>query len=129
MDTTNLQQTASDAATQSRSFISHQLDLRSTQIGETIMSAAGDLRRIADGLRSDQSVPGSADLATRGADVIERVGSYLQNSDGDELIADLEDFARQRPWAVAVAALTGGFAASRVLKASSTRRYRSNYGT
>jgi hypothetical protein len=125
---TNVQQAASDAATQSRSFISHQLDTRSTQIGETISSTAGDLRRIADELRSNETVPGSADLATRGADAIEHIGSYLQNSDGDRLIADLEGFARRRPWVVAVSALAGGFAASRVLKASSTRRYRSTYG-
>lgn len=125
---TNLQQTASDAATQSRSFISNQLDTRSSQIGETISSTAGDLRRIADELRSSETVPGSADLALRGADAIDNVGSYLQNADGDQLIADLENFARQRPWAVAVAALAGGFAVSRVLKSSSTRRYRSTYG-
>lgn len=125
----NLQQSAADAASQSRSFFSQQLDTRSTQIGETISSTAGDLRRIADELRSSQTVAGSADLATRGADAIENIGSYLQNTDGDQLITDLESFARERPWVVAVAALAGGFAASRVLKSSSTRRYRSAYGS
>jgi hypothetical protein len=129
MHTTDLKQTASDAVSQSRSFISDQLDSRSTQIGETISSTAGDLRRIADELRSSETVAGGADLATRGADAIDKMGRYLQQADGDQLIADLEHFARQQPWAVAAAALTAGFAASRVLKASSSRRYRTAYGS
>jgi hypothetical protein len=127
MNTTDLKQTAAEAASTSRSFISAQLDSRSTQIGTTISSTAGDLRRIADELRSSETVAGSADLANRGADAIDRIGQYLQSANGDQLIADAETFARERPWAVALAALTAGFAASRVLKASSAQRYRSTY--
>jgi hypothetical protein len=128
METTDFRQAASDAATQSRSYISAQLDDRSTQIGAVISSTADDLRRIAGELRTSETVSGSANLADRGADAIDRVGRYLQSADGDRLIADAEAFARDRPWAVAVAALTVGFAASRVLKASSSQRYRSAYG-
>jgi hypothetical protein len=35
----------------------------------------------------------------------------------------VEDFARSKPWAVAAGGLALGFAASRFLKASSSRRY------
>ena len=125
MQTSNLSEAATQARERSRSFISAQLDDRSTQIGATISSTAGDLRRIADELRSSETVTGSADLANRGADTIDRFGSYLQAADGDQLIADAEAFARERPWAVALAALAAGFAASRVLKAASSQRYRS----
>lgn len=125
MEATSVKQAAADAASQSRSFISSQLHDRTTQIGTTISSTANDLRRIADDLRANEAVPGSAQLASRGADAIDRVGQYLTNSDGDRLLADAEAFARERPWTVAVAALTTGFALSRVLKASSARRYRS----
>lgn len=128
METSDLKQAASDAVGQSRSFISAQLDDRSTQVGTTISSTAGDLRRIADELRANETVAGSADLANRGADAIDRVGQYLQNADGEQLIADAEAFARDRPWVIAVAALAAGFAASRVLKASSAQRYHSSYG-
>lgn len=128
MDVTDLQQAASGVADRSRSFLSAQLDARSTRIGATISSTADDLRRIADELRTNAAVPGSADLAERGADAIGRVGRYLQSSDSEQLITDAEEFARQRPWAVTVAALAVGFAASRVLKASSVQRYRSTYG-
>lgn len=129
MEAADLKQAATDAAGQTRSFISAQLDDRSTQLGNSISSTAADLRRIADNLRDNETVAGSADLAQFGADYIDKIGSYLRDSDGEQLIADAEDFARQRPWAVAAAAVAVGFAASRVLKASSSRRYRSTYGS
>jgi hypothetical protein len=129
MQTSDIQAAATDAARQSRSFISGQLDARSTQVGSGISSTAGDLRRIADELKSSETVSGAADLAYRGADAIDRVGQYLQRADGDTLLADAEEFARQRPWVVAVAARGAGFAASRVLKASSRQRYRAGYDT
>jgi hypothetical protein len=124
MQTSDLTQAPSHAAAQSRSFISNQLDARSTQLGSTISSMAGDLRKIADDLRSSETVSGSAELANRGADAIERVGSYLRDADGDRLLSDMEEFTRRQPWTIAAAALAAGFAASRVLKASSSRRYR-----
>ncbi len=124
MQSSDLKSVASDAASKSRSFISAQLDDRSTQIGTTVSATAGDLRRIADELRTNETVPGSADLAERGATFIDRIGTYLTDADGEQLIADAENFARQRPWVVAGAALVAGFAASRVLKASSIQRYR-----
>ena len=124
MDTSEIQNAAADVAGKSRSFLSAQLDERATKIGAGITSTAGDLRRIATELRASETVSGAADFAERGADVIERVGTYLCEADGERLIADAEDFARQRPWVIAFAAATAGFAASRVLKASSAERYR-----
>jgi hypothetical protein len=47
----------------------------------------------------------------------------MKESDADRILGDVEDFARSNPWAVAAAGLALGFVASRVLKASSTRRY------
>lgn len=129
MQTTDLQHTANDAVAQSRSFISDQLDSRSTQLGEKVSSTADDLRRIANDLRNSETVSGAANIATRGADAFDRAGTYLQQADGDQLISDLESFARERPWMMALGALAAGFAASRVLKTSSARRYHSAYAT
>jgi hypothetical protein len=125
MEGTSVKQAAADAASQSRSFISSQLDDRTTEIGTNLSSTASELRRFAEDLRANQTVPGSADIALRGADAIDRLGAYLKDADGDRLIADAEAFARDRPWTIALAALTTGFALSRLLKASSSRRYRS----
>jgi hypothetical protein len=47
----------------------------------------------------------------------------MKESDGDRILGDVEDFARSNPWAVAAGGLALGFVASRVLKASSSRRY------
>jgi hypothetical protein len=124
MHTSDLTQAASGAGARSRSFISNQLDVRSTQLGNAISSTAGDLRKVANDLRSSETVSGTAELANRGADAIEGVGSYLRDADGDRLLNDIEEFTRRQPWTIAAAALAAGFAASRVLKASSSRRYR-----
>ena len=64
-----------------------------------------------------------ARLAEQAADRAERLGSYLKESDAERILGDVEDFARQRPWAVIAGGIAVGFAASRFLKASSTERY------
>ena len=129
MDTSQLGNSASDIAAKSRSFVSAQLNDRSSQVGSSLSSTAEDLRRIAGELRNSETISGSADFAERGADIAGRIGTYLTDSDGEKLISDAEDFARQRPWSVALTALAVGFAASRVLKASSAQRYRdAGYG-
>ena len=78
----------------------------------------------------EQGKDGPAKLADQAADRAQRVGSYLEDSDADRIIGDVEDFARRNPWAVALGGLALGFAASRVLRASSTDRYQSGaYGS
>jgi hypothetical protein len=115
----------------SRSFVRAQLDSRSSQIGSTISSTARELRHIAVYMRSGEPSAAGAELAERSADALERVGHYLQEAGGDRLFADVETFSRERPWAVAAAALASGFAASRVLRASRSHRRpnRDNGGT
>lgn len=111
------------AAARGRSFLADQITTRAGLAGRQVSSAAQDLRRISRELRRTPTTSAAADLADRGADIVARVGSYLENNDADQLIADAEDFARARPWAVATGALALGFAASRFVKASSARRY------
>ena len=113
---------AREAAGQARSRVRDQVDQRSTQAGERVSQSAGDLRSVADGLR-EQGKEGPAKLAEQVAQRTERAGSYLTESDADRILGDVEDFARSNPWAVAAGGLLVGFAASRVLKASSSRRY------
>ena len=52
-------------------------------------------------------------------DQLERLGGYLERTSGVELVRDMEDFARRRPWIFAGAGLVAGLASSRFLKASS----------
>ena len=55
------------------------------------------------------------------------MGDYLKDASGDRILRDVEDFARRQPMLVTAAGLALGFAASRFLKASSSRRYQSGY--
>ena len=113
---------AKQAASQASGRLREQVDQRSTQVGERVGSTAQDVRSVADELRN-QGKDQPAKLAEQAADRVEQVGGYLRESDADQILSDVEDFGRQKPWAVALGGLALGFAASRFLKASSTRRY------
>lgn len=121
------QEKAGQAADQAKIKAREQVDQRSTQIGEQISTNVSDARSVADELRK-QGKDGPAKLADQAADRAERVGSYLTEADGDRILHDVEDFGRRNPWAAALGGLAIGFAASRLLKASSSRRYQTSYG-
>jgi hypothetical protein len=118
------QDKARGAMGQARGRISDQVDQRSTEAGERIAGTASDVRSIADELRS-QGKDAPAKLADQVASQADRVGDYLKGASGDRILRDAEDFARRQPMLVAAAGLALGFAASRFLKASSSRRYES----
>jgi hypothetical protein len=121
------QDKARGAAGQARGRIREQVDRRSTQVGEQVGSGVSDVRSVADELRK-QGKDTPARYAEQVADRGERLGGYLRDSDGERLLGDVEDFARRNTWVVALGGLALGFAASRLLKASSTERYRSSLG-
>jgi hypothetical protein len=117
------QDKAREAAGQARGRVREQVDQRSTELGQRIGSNAGDARSVADELRK-QGKDGPARYVEQAADRAERLGGYLEEKDGDSILNDVEDFARRNPWALAAGGLLIGFAASRMLKASSGERYR-----
>ena len=123
MQTSDVRATAQNALHQSKSFLTKQVDERSTMLGEQIGSVAGDLRKIGDRLRLYGAGGVVAGCADRGADLIDGLGTYLQDADSDRLLGDLESAARRQPWAFAAGALALGFVSSRFLKTSSARRY------
>jgi hypothetical protein len=120
------QDKARGAMGQARGRMSEQVDQRSTQAGERIAGTASDVRSIAEQLRN-QGKDAPATLAEQVASQADRVGDYLKEASGDRILRDVEDFARRQPMLVAAAGLALGFAASRFLKASSSRRYESSY--
>jgi hypothetical protein len=111
---------------QARRRLRDQVDQRSTQASGQIQSAAQDVRGVAEQLRG-QGKDTPARVAEQVADRAESFGSYLRDADGERLLGDAEAFARRQPWLVAAGGLALGFAASRLLKASSTRRYQAGY--
>jgi hypothetical protein len=109
---------------QARGRLRDQVDQRSTQAGDQVHSAAQDMRSMAEQLRN-QGKDTPARVAEQVADRAESFGTYLRDADGERLLRDVEDFARRQPWLVAAGGLALGLAASRFLKASSSRRYQS----
>jgi hypothetical protein len=118
------QDKAREAAGEARGRLREQVDRRSTELGQQVASNASDARSVAEELRN-QGKDGPARYVAQAADRAERLGGYLERSDGDRILRDVEDFGRRNPWAIAAGGLLLGFAASRMLKASSGERYRS----
>lgn len=105
--------------------LKEQVDQRSTQAGQQINTVADDARSVADHLRSEGK-DGPARYAEQAAEKVQSAGQWLENSDGDQILRDVEGFARRNPWAVAAGGLILGLAASRFMKASSGQRYRAS---
>jgi hypothetical protein len=116
------QEKAQQVAGQAQAKLREQLDQRSTQLAAQARQQGSDLRAVSDALR-DQGKDRPAQLINRLAEFAEQTGRYLHEKDADAMLGDAEDFARHKPAAVAMGALALGLAASRFLKASSSKRY------
>jgi hypothetical protein len=103
-----------------------QMDQRSTQAGEQVNTVAGDVRSVAEELRT-QGKDKPARYAEQAAEKVESAGRWLEQADGDQILRDVENFARRNPWAIAAGGLVLGLTASRFLKASSSERYRASF--
>lgn len=120
------QEKAQEAAGQARNRVRDEVDTRSTHAGEQAQTVAQDVRSVGEHLRS-QGKDKPAELADKAAARVADLGDYLKRSDGDALLRDVERFGRERPWAVMAGGLVLGVAASRFLKASSSRRYEQSH--
>ena len=114
--------TAQEAKSQASDRVREQVDTRSTQAGEQVQSVAQAMRQSGEQLRGEQK-DAAAKVVEGSAERMERLGSYLERSSADDILQEVEDFARRQPWVVAAGAFAVGLVASRFLKASSTRRY------
>src|SRR3954470_19897063 len=121
------QEKARDAAGKAQESVRQQADQRSTEAGEKVASTAQDLRSVGEELRK-QGKDTPAKLADRAAEQTEKVGSYLKENGPDRMLEDVEDFGRQRPWAVLAGGAAVGILAARFLKASSRNRYQQRNG-
>ncbi|HEX5467903.1 MAG TPA: hypothetical protein VFW80_02525 [Gaiellaceae bacterium] len=116
------QEKASEFREQGSARLRDQVDQRSTQVGSQARSLAEALRRSGNDLGNEGN-GNAAQLANQVADRVEGVGSYLERVSGDDVMRDVESFARRRPWMLAGLGLLAGVAAARFMKASSEQRY------
>jgi len=104
--------------------VREELDTRSTEVGAQLQGTATAMRRTTEQLRQDGN-----EVPARAMDFIaertERLGGHLAGAQADQVLRDVEAFARRQPWLVAVGGAAAGFLAARFLKASSSARYRS----
>lgn len=117
-----IQEKAFEAKQNTRDRVRQEIDTRSSQTGQQMTKTGSALRQTAQQLRGDQQEQ-QANVLEAVADRTERLGRYLNQTDGEQILRDLERMARQRPWVVAGAGTVLGFLAARFTKASSTRRY------
>jgi ElaB/YqjD/DUF883 family membrane-anchored ribosome-binding protein len=116
------QDKASELREQGTSKLRDQFDSRSSRAGSQMRAVADALRQSTQSLRNDGNTP-AANVTDQLADRVERLGSYLEATRGEELMTDIEDIARRRPWMIAGVGLLAGLAASRFVKASSQSRW------
>ena len=89
---------------------------------------ARQLSELADALREGGRRLSGSDEWTLGrkagtaADRVERAARYLQASDLEALLGDLEGFARRRPMTFVGGAFLAGFVMARVVKSADERR-------
>ena len=116
---------------QGRGKLGETLDRRTTEMGGQARQVANALRQTSSQMTAQPDHAGQqvGQAAEWVAGRVERLGGYLEHTNGDHLLREAGDFARRRPWMVAGMGLVAGLAASRFLKASSERRYESSVRT
>src|SRR5436190_9063820 len=119
---------ATEVTEHGRGIVREQLSQRSTQLGGQVESLSQTLRRVAEQSRTEGNDQ-QARLAEQAAGRGERLSAYLTRADGQQMLAEAEDFARRQPWVIAGAGLAAGMVVARALKASSGTRYRKRYVT
>ena len=103
-------------------YLLEQLDQRRKDVGVRIRGAADTLRQAGGGPETNGLATSGSEVFNRGIDMVDRAGAYIESNDFDVMLADAEDFARQRPWATAAIGVTVGLLASRLVKSTAARR-------
>jgi len=108
-----------------------QVDQQKSRAAETLNTVAGAVRQTGDQLRQqDQGTV--AQYVDTAANQIERMATYLNNRDINDMAVELQHFARRQPALFLGGALLAGMLAARFLKSSSQQvsgtQGRADYG-
>ena len=93
-----------------------------SEYGGRLRTTAESVRVIAGQLRDDPNTVLAAGLVRRGAEAIDRIGTYVQVTPLERMAADAEELGRKQPWLLATAGVAAGLFASRLIKATAARR-------
>jgi hypothetical protein len=76
---------------------------RDAEAGRRVRAVAQTLHKLANDLRTDSGSAIFADFTERGAEAIDRAGTYLEETRSETILADAEAFSRDRPLVVSTA--------------------------
>jgi glucan phosphorylase len=124
-----LQQTAGQAADQAKQQVASlgqtaqksaktQLTTQKERATQGLGQVSDALHQTSTQLRQKNSPMG--EYVDRAAQQVDKFGSYLQLNEVDQIVNDVQQFARRQPAVVLGGALIVGFLASRFMKSSST---------
>jgi hypothetical protein len=111
-------QQASDLANRGTEQAKDQLANQKHEASQRMVPIQTALRETAQQLRK-QGQGSVGDYADRAADQVERFSTYLRETEVDEIMDEVRDFARRRPALFLGGAAAVGFFATRFLKSSS----------
>ncbi|CAO3433872.1 hypothetical protein [Azospirillum doebereinerae] len=104
-----------------RSLLEQQTDRAADQLG----GVASALQKAADQLQAENNGT-AAQYAVQAADRVERVADMLRHSSLDDIVGEVEGFARRQPELFIGGAFALGFLAARFVKSSGERRLQSH---
>ena len=105
-----------------------QVGERTTQAGEQMRSVADAARQVSQTLRDQEGQDQPARLVEGVADRVDRLGSYLEGSDANSMLDELDRLGRRSPATVMAGGVVVGILVARFLKASSDNRTRNTNG-
>jgi hypothetical protein len=106
-----------------RGFVMDEIDRRTTDAGEMIQSQVTALRSMGQDMRS-QGMDPAANVVYYAADRLGIVSTYLTKTDGDRIVHDVENVAREHTLLTAALGFVTGFVAALLLKSSASERNR-----
>jgi uncharacterized protein YjbJ (UPF0337 family) len=119
---------AKDMANQARDHVQTLVGQQKDQAAERLQSLAGALREAGRKLNEGQQAGDFGQYADRAAQQVEKLSSYLRDSELRDFVRDTENFARRRPEVFLGGTLIAGLMLARFLKASSPDQGRGSSG-
>jgi hypothetical protein len=113
--------TVVDVKDQTKGFLAKETQKRAADIADQLGSAGKAVSEASTKLREEGNTQ-AAEITDRIASKMDSVANYLDRTEPDELLRDLEDFGRKQTAVLIAGGLLLGLAGSRFLKASSARR-------
>lgn len=109
------EQTKSEMVRRSQSMINQAVDRGTGLLADRIEHYTNIAREVGDILR-ERGEPQAADWASIVAERTQGMARYLRNSDGTQLIGDLQDAMRGRTWLLTGMGFVGGLAIARAVR-------------